>query len=97
MASRLFVGGLSWDTSDESLRAAFEAIGPVQSAEVARDRYTGKSKGFGFVEMENEADARKAIQELSGKELDGRSINVDEARPRERGSYGGGGGGGRRY
>jgi len=101
LATRLFVGGLSWDTSDESLRAFFEQVGGVQSAEVAKDRYTGRSKGFGFVEMESDSDAQKAKQELNGKELDGRSVSVDEARPpRERGAggggYGGGGGGGRR-
>jgi RNA recognition motif-containing protein len=85
MASRLFIGSLSWDTSDESLRAFFEQAGTVQSAEVARDRYTGKSKGFGFVEMGSDDEAQKAIKDLNGRELDGRSINVDEARPpRER-------------
>ena len=95
LATRLFVGGLSWDTSDESLRAFFEQVGGVQSAEVAKDRYTGRSKGFGFVEMESDSDAQKAKQELNGKELDGRSVSVDEARPpRERGAGGGGYGGG---
>jgi len=85
MATRLFVGSLSWDTSDDSLRAFFEQAGSVQTAEVARDRSTGRSKGFGFVEMGSDAEAVKAVQELNGQELDGRNINVDEARPpRER-------------
>ena len=85
MATRLFVGSLSWDTSDDSLRAFFEKAGSVQTAEVARDRSTGRSKGFGFVEMGSDAEAVKAVQELNGQELDGRNINVDEARPpRER-------------
>src|SRR3989442_1056785 len=79
LAKRLYVGGLSYDTTDESLRAAFEAIGPVESATVARDRYSGRSRGFGFVEMVEEADARTAIQQLSGKALDGRTVTVDEA------------------
>ncbi len=88
MASRLFIGSLSWDTSDESLRAFFEQVGTVESAEVARDRYTGKSKGFGFVQMGSDDEAQKAIKDLNGRELDGRSINVDEARPpRERSEH----------
>lgn len=96
--ARLFVGGLSYDTSDESLRAFFEEIGAVSSAEVARDRFSGRSKGFGFVDMTEDADGQRAISELSGKSLDGRTITVDQAKPpRERGTggYGGGGGGGR--
>ncbi len=89
MATRLFVGGLSWDTSDETLRAHFEQVGTVQSAEVAKDRYTGRSKGFGFVEMGSDEEAKQAIQELSGKELDGRQVTVDAARPpREHGAGG---------
>lgn len=87
---KLYVGNLSYDTTDESLRAAFEAIGPVESADVITDRYSGRSRGFGFVQMVNNADAQKAIEALNDKPLDGRNITVAEARPRadsgERGS-----------
>lgn len=100
MAKRIFVGGLSYDTTSDGLRTAFTAIGPVTSADVATDRDTGRSRGFGFVEMENEADANTAIQRLNGTQLDGRSLTVNEAKPRtERGGgggYRGGGGGGYR-
>lgn len=92
MGKRLYVGGLSYDTSDEGLRDYFAQIGGVESATVARDRYTGRSRGFGFVEMDAEADAQKAIAELNGKDLDGRRLTVDEAKPRPEG-----GGGGRRF
>ncbi len=104
MASKLYVGGLSFDTTDEGLRAHFEQVGPVDSASVARDRFSGRSRGFGFVEMAQSAHARKAIEELNGKELDGRTLTVDEARPPQqrsggpsggRGGYGGSRG--RRY
>ena len=98
MAMKLFVGGLSWDTNDDTLKQFFVKVGPVVSASVITDRYTGKSRGFGFVEMENDADAKKAIEELNGKELDGRAINVNEAKPREPRSDSfnrGGGNGGR--
>lgn len=91
--ARLFVGGLSYDTTDESLRALFEEVGTVGSAEVAKDRYSGRSKGFGFVDMADDAESQRAISELSGKSLDGRTITVDQARPRERSGGGGGGGG----
>ena len=95
MARKLYVGGLSFDTTDESLRAFFEQVGNVESASVVTDRFSGRSKGFGFVEMATAAEARKAIGDLTGKTLDGRTITVDEARPpQQRG--GGGGGGGRR-
>lgn len=98
MAIKLFVGGLSWDTNDDTLKQFFAKIGPVASAAVITDRYTGKSRGFGFVEMENDADAKKAMEELNGKELDGRAINVNEAKPREprNDSFNRGGGGGSR-
>lgn len=104
MATKLFVGSLSWGVDDNQLQDFFAQAGKVISAKVITDRDTGRSKGFGFVEMEDD-DAKKAIAELNGKELDGREIAVNEARPREengpRRSFGGGGndrnGGGRRY
>jgi RNA recognition motif-containing protein len=94
VATKLYVGGLSFDTTDESLRTFFEQVGKVDSASVVADRFSGRSRGFGFVEMATAADARKAIEELNGKSLDGRTLSVDEARPPEQ--RGGGGGGGRR-
>lgn len=81
MAKRLFVGGLSWDTTDNSLRAAFEQAGAVESASVVTDRMSGRSKGFGFVEMTTDEDAQKAIELWNGKQLDGRQVTVNEARP----------------
>lgn len=97
MAKKLYVGGLSFDTTDETLRAFFEQAGKVESASVVADRFSGRSRGFGFVEMATGAEARKAIGELTGKTLDGRMITVDEARPpQDRGGGGRGGGGGRR-
>lgn len=84
MASQnLFIGSLAYATTDDSLKAHFAQIGPVASARVITDRDSGKSKGFGFVEFENDDDNQKAIDELNGKELDGRSINVSLARPKE--------------
>ena len=83
MAKKLFVGNLSWNTKDDSLQTLFATIGAVISAQVVNDRYTGRSRGFGFVEMENDADADRAIAELNGKDLDGRQITVNEARARE--------------
>lgn len=101
MATKLFVGSLSWNTTDDQLKAAFEAAGTVVSANVITDRDSGRSKGFGFVEMSSEEEAKAAVDKLNNTELDGRTIAVSEARPREerpRNSYGGGGGGGdRRY
>lgn len=79
----LFIGSLAYATTDDSLRAAFEQIGPVASARVITDRDSGRSKGFGFVEFENEDDNQKAIDQLDGKELDGRTISVGLARPKE--------------
>jgi RNA recognition motif-containing protein len=91
---KLYVGGLSFDTTDEGLRAFFEQVGTVDSASVVTDRYSGRSRGFGFVEMSSSAEGLKAIEELNGKSLDGRTLSVDEARPpsREGGRPGGGGG-----
>ena len=83
MASRLFVGSLSWNTNDDQLKDFFSSAGKVNSANVIVDRDTNRSKGFGFVEMDNDEDAKKAISSLNGKELDGRAIIVSEARPRE--------------
>lgn len=79
----LFIGSLAYATTDDGLKAHFEQIGPVASARVITDRETGRSKGFGFVEFENESDNQKAVDELNGKELDGRPINVGLARPKE--------------
>jgi len=79
----LFVGNLAYTTNDDSLKAFFEQIGEVTSARVITDRDSGRSKGFGFVEMANEDDNQKAVDELNSKELDGREINVSLARPKE--------------
>jgi RNA recognition motif-containing protein len=89
----IFVGNLARNVSDEDLKTAFEAFGQVATATVIRDKFTGESRGFGFVEMPAKAEAESAIAELNGKELSGRRMNVNEARPRE---DRGGGGGGRR-
>lgn len=92
----LFIGSLAYATNDDSLKAFFETIGPVASARVITDRESGRSKGFGFVEYEDEAHNQKAVDELNGKELDGRSINVSLARPKEDRPRDGGFGGGDR-
>ena len=101
MAKKLYVGNLSYDTSDSDLRTLFEQHGSVESAQVIMDRDSGRSKGFGFVEMSIAQQADAAISALNGKEVDGRALTVNEARPREdrgggggRGGYGGGRGGG---
>lgn len=83
MATRLFVGSLAWATTDDSLKDFFSAVGTVTSANVIMDRETGRSKGFGFVEMSSDEEAKAAVDQLNGKELDGRAIVVNEARPRE--------------
>lgn len=83
MGTKLFVGSLAWTTTDDTLGQFFAAAGTVVSAKVIRDRETNKSRGFGFVEMGSPEEAEKAVQELNGKELDGRNINVSEARPQE--------------
>ena len=94
---KIYVGNLSFDTSESDLRTAFEAHGTVDSVAIISDKYTGRSKGFGFIEMNNDEEAKTAMTDLHEKELDGRKLNVNEARPREdnRGGGGGGGGGGR--
>ena len=79
----LFIGSLAYATNDDSLKAHFEQIGPVESARVITDRDSGRSKGFGFVEYVNEEDNQKAVDQLDGKDLDGRAINVGLARPKE--------------
>jgi RNA recognition motif-containing protein len=78
---KLFVGSISFDSTEESLKQKFEEVGPVVSAKIIFDRFSGRSKGFGFVEMENDEDAAKAIEELNGSTLDGREIVVNEAKP----------------
>ena len=83
MASKLFVGSLAWATNDDSLRDFFSSAGTVVSATVIQDRETNRSKGFGFVEMSSDEEAKAAVEQLNGKELDGRPIVVNEARPRE--------------
>ena len=96
MSKKLFVGGLSWETDDEGLRAAFERFGETTEAKVIMDRDTGRSRGFGFVTFTNAGDADNAISEMDGSTLDGRSLKVNEAHERSpRGGGGGGGGGGR--
>ena len=108
MGKKLFVGNLSFNTTNADLEALFTAIGPCDSATVVTDRATSRSRGFGFVEMASDSDAQKAVAELNGREVDGRAINVSEARERAPGGPGGpgggrggdrprGGGGGRRY
>jgi RNA recognition motif-containing protein len=83
MATKLFIGSLAWATTDDSLRDFFAQVGEVVSANVIVDRETNRSKGFGFVEMASDEDAKKAVDQLNGKDLDGRPIVVSEARPRE--------------
>jgi RNA recognition motif-containing protein len=103
MGKKLYVGNLTYDTTDSALEQMFGAYGTVQSAQVIMDRDTGRSKGFGFVEMGSDQEAQAAIAALNGKQVDGRSLTVNEAKPKTdgggggRGGYGGGGHGGRRY
>jgi cold-inducible RNA-binding protein len=99
MISKLYVGNLAYSVNDDSLRQNFAEFGDVSSAKVMMDRDTGRSKGFGFVEMGSVEAAQAAIRGMHGKTIDGRALVVNEARPREErpGGFGGGGGGGRRY
>jgi RNA recognition motif-containing protein len=92
--TNIFVGNLSFSTTAEDLEAAFSAYGAVEKASVVRDRDSGQSRGFGFVEMTSKADAEKAIQSLDGQDLNGRAMKVNEARPREERGGGGNRGGG---
>lgn len=96
-SNKLFVGGLSFNTTENDLQDAFAAHGSVSEVNLITDRMTGKSKGFAFVTMSSSEDAEKAISGMNGKVLDGRNLTVNEARPREERSGGGGGGGGRGY
>lgn len=98
MAKKLYVGGLSYNTTEQGLRDLFARTGEVESVKIITDRDTGRSKGFAFVEMKSDSDAEAAIQQLNGKEFDGRRLAVNEARPQApRESRGGGGGGGGGY
>jgi len=108
MGRKLYVGNLTYQTTDSQLEQLFSAYGTVQSAQVIMDRDTGRSKGFGFVEMGTDQEAQAAIEGLNGKQIEGRNLTVNEARPKTeggggrggRGGYGGGGrgyGGDRRY
>jgi cold-inducible RNA-binding protein len=104
MSMKLYVGNLSFKTSSEDLEQLFSQAGTVQSASIVEDRETGRSRGFGFVEMSSSEEGQAAIQQFNGKEVGGRSLTVNEARPREdrggsRGGFGGGGnrGGGSRW
>jgi RNA recognition motif-containing protein len=95
---KLYVGNLSYEVTEEDLKQSFEQFGQVESVAIITDKFTGKSKGFGFVEMASKAEGQSAIDGLNGKELKGRTLNVNEARPRTesrggRGGYGGGRGG----
>ena len=95
----IYVGNLARGVTDDDLRQAFEAYGQVESANVIKDKFSGESRGFGFVEMPAKAEAQSAIEGLNGADLKGRNLNVNEARPRREGGRGGGrrGGGGRRF
>ena len=98
----IYVSNLSYEVTEQELQRAFEAFGQVESANIIKDKFSGRSKGFGFVEMPRKAEAQSAINDMNGKELKGRMLNVSEARPRSEGHRGGGrrgggrGGGGRR-
>ncbi len=89
----IYVGNLAYEVTDEDLSETFSPFGEVTSARVIRDRFTDRSRGFGFVEMSNDTEAQTAIDEVNGKEIKGRAVTVNQARPRE--DRGGGGGGGR--
>ena len=96
MSTKLYVGNLSFQTSNQDLNELFASVGTVETANVVEDRETGRSRGFGFVEMASKDEAENAIAQLNGKEVNGRELKVNEAKPREdRGGRGNGGGGGR--
>ncbi|MDD2904433.1 MAG: RNA-binding protein [Syntrophales bacterium] len=95
MSMKLFVGNLSYETTEEQLNTLFSEAGAVVSAKIITDRQTGQPRGFGFVEMETKMDGQKAISMLNGRNIDGRALAVNEAKPQQRGGFGGGGGGGR--
>jgi len=92
MNKKLYVGGLPYAVTEDKLNEIFAVHGTVESARVITDRFTGRSRGFGFVEMVDESEAQAAIDSLNGTELDGRTLTVNEARPQEKRSEGGGGG-----
>ena len=91
MGAKLYVGNLSFNTTDADLKDAFGAVGTVASVELIQDKFTGKSRGFGFVTMSSDEEAQKAVEQFHGKEVDGRALTVNEARPREDRPQGGGG------
>jgi len=93
----IYIGNLSYEVAEEDLKEAFEVFGEVDTVKVIKDKYTGRSKGFGFVEMPAKAEAQSAIEGLNGKELKGRSLNVNEARPRSEGRRSGARSGGPRH
>lgn len=97
MSRKIYVGNLPWSTTSQDLEALFAAHGPVRSAEVISDRETGRSRGFGFVEMDTDEGLQAAISALNGHEINGRPLTVNEARERTPRAGGGGGGGGRGY
>jgi RNA recognition motif-containing protein len=92
----IYVGNLAHKTTEDGLREAFEAFGVVESVSIIMDKFSGQSRGFGFVEMPSKEEAQTAISELNGQELDGRELNVNEAKPKPEGRGGGRGGGGGR-
>src|SRR3984893_9853766 len=92
----IFVGNLNFGATEDAVRSLFESYGTVERVSIVTDRDTGQPRGFGFVEMTANAEADRAIAELNGRELDGRALNVNEARPKEDRGFGGGGGGGNR-
>lgn len=96
MAKNIYVGNLAWECTSDDLLNMFSQYGQVARAQVTMDRETGRSRGFGFVEMPNDAEAAAAIEGLNGQQISGRALTVNEARPREEGRGGGGGGGGGR-
>lgn len=92
MSMKLYVGNLSFDSTEKDLQDAFGEFGTVESVSIIEDRDTGRSRGFGFVEMSSKAEGQEAISNLDGKDLDGRDLKVNEAKPRENRNGGGGGG-----
>ena len=97
MSAKLFVGNLSFETTSDEIRDLFSEVAPVESCQVITDRETGRSKGFGFVEMNSKAEANTAKEKLNGQDLHGRALKVDEAKPRIDSRNNGGGYGARRY
>ncbi len=93
----IYIGNMSYETTEDQLRQAFEGFGEVSTVNIIKDRDTGRPKGFAFVEMSGSDEAAAAISGLNGQELNGRALNVNEAKPRTENRGGGGGGGGRRY